>query len=256
MPIPLLEYSPSSQNQRVEGYEVPNEEQPYNYSTEMLGSGTEMDEAIWAAYRQIFSEHQALKSNRQRFLESRLRNGQITVRDFILGLVGSDVFRRLNYEPNSNYRFVEICIQRVLGRDVYNDREKIAWSIVLATKGLRGFVDDLINSEEYLQKFGEDIVPYQQRRILPQREEGVTPFNLQTPRYGAYYRQKLGFPQIVWQNEVRTFTPQEKKPQEGDPRQFLNMARGLSSAKRDEVPRVATMNINYENKVPYRSTAS
>lgn len=29
-----------------------------------------------------------------------------------------------------------MCIQRVLGRDVYNDREKLAWSIVLATKGL------------------------------------------------------------------------------------------------------------------------
>ncbi len=30
MTIPLLEYKPSSQNQRVAGYEVPNEDTPQN----------------------------------------------------------------------------------------------------------------------------------------------------------------------------------------------------------------------------------
>jgi phycobilisome rod-core linker protein len=54
-----------------------------------------------------------------------------------------------------------MCIQRLLGRDVYNEREKIAWSIVLATKGLKGFIDDLLDSPEYLANFGYDTVPYQ-----------------------------------------------------------------------------------------------
>ena len=34
MNIPLLSYSPSSQNQRVAGYEVPGDEQLIVYSTE------------------------------------------------------------------------------------------------------------------------------------------------------------------------------------------------------------------------------
>ena len=34
--IPLLEYTPISQNQRVAGYEVPGDEQPRIYSTENL----------------------------------------------------------------------------------------------------------------------------------------------------------------------------------------------------------------------------
>jgi phycobilisome rod-core linker protein len=250
--LPLLEYTPSSQNQRVEGYEIPNEERPYVYSTENRTAGTEIDEVIWAAYRQIFSEHQILKSNRQTALESQLRFGQLTVRDFIKGLVTSEAFRRLNYEPNSNYRFVELCVQRILGRDIYNEREKIAWSIVLATKGLNGFVEDLINSEEYLNNFGYDQVPYQRRRVLLQRNSGVTPFNLQTPRYGAYHRNQLGFPQIVWQNAVRRFTPQEKQPTAGNPVNFLGMARGLNSAKGNPTPRVSTDNLNYLNAVPYR----
>lgn len=252
MSLPLLNYVPSSQNQRVEGYEVPGEEQLKTTSA-MMQSEDDMQAIIWAAYRQIFSEHQLLTCNRQSLLESQLRYGQISVRDFIRGLMTSDSFCRMNYEPNSNYRFAELCVQRALGRDVYNEQEKIAWSIVIATKGVNGFIEDLLNSEEYLSNFGEDTVPYQRRRVLPQKDGGETPFNLKTPRYGPYYRQQLGFPQIVWQNEVRRFTAQEKKPQAGDPRLYLNIARGLSNAQGNSVPsKVSAMNIDYNNKVPYR----
>jgi phycobilisome rod-core linker protein len=83
-----------------------------------------------------------------------------------------------------------MCVQRILGRDVYSDREKLAWSTVLATKGLRGFIDDLLASEEYLENFGKDTVPYQRRRILPQRSQGELPF-ARMPRYGEDYREKL-----------------------------------------------------------------
>ncbi|MDJ0572637.1 MAG: phycobilisome rod-core linker polypeptide [Pleurocapsa sp. MO_192.B19] len=190
MAIPLLEYSPSSQNQRVLNYEVPGDEQSWIYNAENLLSDSEIQELIWAAYRQIFNEQQILASNREKALESQLRGGQITVREFIRGLLLSETFRRRNYEPNSNYRFVEMCVQRVLGRNVYSDREKLAWSIVLATKGLAGFIDDLLDSEEYLDNFGDDILPYQRRRILPQRIVGESPF-ARMPRYGADYRSKL-----------------------------------------------------------------
>ena len=190
MPIPLLEYSPTSQNHRVQAYEIPGEEQPKIYNSENLLSGAKMDELIQAAYRQVFNEQQMLCSNRQRELESQLRNGQITVRDFVRGLVLSEPFRRRNYEVNNNYRFVQMCVQRLLGRDVYQSQEKLAWSIVLATSGLEGFVNALLDSEEYMSNFGYDIVPYQRRRILPQRDSGELPF-ARMPRYGADHRAVL-----------------------------------------------------------------
>ncbi len=190
MTIPLLDYSPSSQNQRVINYEIPGDEQSWIYSTENLLSDGQFQELIWAGYRQIFNEQQLLSSNRDKALESQLKAGKITVKEFVRGLLLSETFRRRNYEPNSNYRFVEMCIQRVLGRNVYSDREKLAWSIVLATKGLIGFVDDLLNSQEYIENFGDDIVPYQRRRILPQRVIGELSF-ARMPRYGADYRNKL-----------------------------------------------------------------
>lgn len=251
MAIPLLEYKPISQNVRVSGYEVAGEELAKIYSSENMPSGTEWDELIWAAYRQIYSEHQILKNNRQTFLESQLKNGQITVRDFIRGLATSDPFLRRNYETNSNYRFVEMCVQRILGRDVYSQREKIAWSIVVATKGPKGFIDQLLDSEEYLSNFGYDTIPYQRRRVLPQRVGGETPFNLKTPRYGPYYRSILGFPQVVWQTSVRRFTPQDKQAKAGDPSEFLNAARDINP-QTNPVSTVPLGNINIDTMVPYR----
>jgi phycobilisome rod-core linker protein len=105
-------------------------------------------------------------------------------------LVLSDSFRKLIFDSNNNYRFVEICIQRLLGRKVYSDREKIAWSILVATKGIQGFVDELLNSEEYLTCFGDSTVPYQRRRSLPHQTQGEVTF-AHTTRYGADYRDRL-----------------------------------------------------------------
>jgi len=176
MALPTLLYPPTSQNQRVDSYAVGSDEQPRIYHAEISLSEREKDELIQAAYRQIFHEQNMLKSYRQPLLESQFRAYQITTKDFIAGLTTSDAFRRLNYESNNNYRFVQLCIQRILGREVFNEREKIAWSIIVATQGLNAFVNALLNSEEYQASFGESIVPYQRSRILPQQVQGNLPF--------------------------------------------------------------------------------
>ena len=190
MAIPLLNYSLQSQNQRVQGFEVAGDEHSFVYSAENLLSSADMDGLINAAYLQVFREQQMLKRNRQTFLESQLRNGQITVREFVRGLVLSEPFRRNNYNSNSNYRFVELCLQRLLGRAPHGDRELQSWSIVLATQGIQGFVDTLLSGDEYAEQFGEDIVPFQRRRILPNQVSGELPFQ-RMPRYTADYRLRL-----------------------------------------------------------------
>ncbi len=193
MPLSLLDYVPTSQNSRVPGFEIPGDEQPRVYSTEQLLVASEIDNLIEAAYLQIFHEQQMLSFCRQTSLESQLRMGQITVKDFIRGLATSDAFHRLNYEVNNNYRFTELCVQRILGRPVYNDREKLSWSIVLATQGLKGFISELLESDEYNTAFGEDTVPYQRRRVLPQRTDGELTF-AHSARYNTDYRDKLPLP--------------------------------------------------------------
>jgi len=101
MPLPLFAYSPSSQNQRVQGFEVPGDEQLQPAALNGAPAETDMDDIIRAAYRQIFNEQQMIAAHRQVTLESQLRNGQITIRDFIRKLLLSDSFRRLNYDTNN-----------------------------------------------------------------------------------------------------------------------------------------------------------
>lgn len=230
MSIPFLSYSLSTQNQRVDGYEVVKTDEQYKiFSTDTLPNSSEMGEIIWAAYRQIFSEHQTLAYTKQTALESQLRFNQITVKDFIKGLLLSDAFRELNYDVNNNYRFAEMCIQRVLGRDIYNERERLAWSILSANEGIEALVDALLDSEEYMENFGDTIVPYQRRRYLYSTSAGEMPFNLKTPRYGEEFRGKLCKPQFIWQGVIRTFKPQEQKAKAGDPSLFLNMVKEVSA---------------------------
>jgi phycobilisome rod-core linker protein len=248
MSIPLLEYSPSSQNTRVRGYEVPSDEQPRVFSTDNLLSPGDLDVLIGAAYRQIFFH--AFAADREKFLESQLRSGQITVRDFIRGLCLSNTFTNSFYNLNSNYRFVTHCVQKVLGRDVYSDAEKIAWSIVIGTKGRSGFINDLLNSDEYLENFGDSIVPFHRRRVLPSGASAL-PFNIQSPRYDAYYRSKLGFPKASWQAAVRGYTPQEKKAKAGDPSLYLSMAKSLGKVG-NQAQSISPYNLDYQNLVPRR----
>lgn len=229
MSIPILSYSFSTQNQRVDGFEYyPGEEQPKIYTTEDLPTAVQMDEIIWAAYRQIFSEHQILSSTSDPFLESQLRFNQINVKNFIKGLLLSEAFRNLNYNVNNNYRFVEMCIQRVLGRDIYNDRERLAFAVIIGSQGLEAFIDTLLNSDEYNENFGDYTVPYQRRRIIAQRSKGEIPFNLKTPRMGQDFLIKQSMPQLIWPGPVRKFRPQEQSPKAGDPALFLNMVNDVS----------------------------
>ncbi len=220
MSLPLLEVTPTSQNQRVEGYEVPDEDDARLYRLTDATSETAIQALIWAAYRQIFSEHLILESYRQPFLESQLRNRAITLRDFIRGLGKSDVYRELVGETNSNYRLVDITFKRFLGRATYGKDEQISWSIVIATRGLHGFIDTLVDGEEYRQNFGDDIVPYQRRRYKER------PFNLVNPRYGNDWRDRQSLQSIGGRSfyQVRRAGDLKEAIRQGIPNTFLAMA--------------------------------
>lgn len=210
MALPLLEYKLTTQNQRVKSFGTAdlNEDSPYIYRLENANSPGEFDQLIWATYRQMFNEQEILKFNRHIALETQLKNRSITVRDFIRGLAKSERFYELVVSPNNNYRLVEIVLKRLLGRNPYNQEEKIAWSIQIATKGWAGFVDTLIDSTEYDQVFGEYTVPYQRKRLTTDR-----PFSF-TPRYGADYRERAGIVRIGrYRTEWYNFSPQTSSSQ-------------------------------------------
>lgn len=187
MPLPLLSIPPISSNARVPSFAVGSEETPRQPSGNRGQDSTSVDQLIDQAYRQIYFH--AFRVDREPVLESQLRSNQINVRDFVRGLLLSRKFRDDFYRTNSNYEIVEQLVGRVLGRPVHGDRERIALSILVAQQGLPALVDNLLNSQEYLDNFGYDQVPYQRSRVLAGRSHGQLPFNQQAPRYGRYWRE-------------------------------------------------------------------
>ncbi|MDC0303050.1 phycobilisome rod-core linker polypeptide [bacterium] len=180
MSIPQKNFTLSTQNSRVDG--VSNES--ININTEK-----DVEKLINNCYGQVFFHR--LENDREVYLESQLRNHSITVRDFMRGLFLSERFRRGYIECNNNYRLVEQVVARALGRKVYNGEEGLALSIIIAEKGFNYFVDYILNSNEYMSRFGYDIPPSEFSRLLPGRATGSIPLYQQYPRYGFDWQKKL-----------------------------------------------------------------
>jgi phycobilisome rod-core linker protein len=189
MSLPLLRTAPTTQNARVISFAIGGDETPRQVIQTDGRNVTGADAVIEQAYRQIFFH--AFKVDRDPVLESQLRTGRITVRDFVRGLLLSRKFRDDFYRCNSNYRMVDQIVGRVLGRQVHGEQERIALSILIAQQGLPGLVDALLNSAEYLTHFGLDTVPFQRSRVLAGRPVGELPFNQQAPRYDRSWRETL-----------------------------------------------------------------
>ena len=249
MALPLLNYAQTTQNNRVAPIRVSSDEDARAIALDIAADANNLDTVIETAYRQIFFH--AFKTDREPFLESQLRDGQITVRDFIRGLCLSETFQRSFYNLNSNYKVVRHLVEKVLGRKTHGQSEEISWSIVLATKGVRGMVDALLDSEEYLDSFGYDTVPYQRNRVLPGRELGETPFNVTTPRYDEYYRGIFGFPQIVYTGTPKALPARAKVKRGGAPADYMAWVGSLANA-RGASPS-SSPDMDYMAKVPYRS---
>ena len=172
----------------------------------------------------------------------------MSVRDFIRGLAKYEAFYRLVVSVNNNYRLVDITLRRLLGRSAYNKEEEIAWSIVIGTKGFGGFVDALVDSEEYTSSFGDNTVPYQRKRM-----EG-RPYNLVTPRYGEDFQETAGTVRTDWRFVLANFYTEKaklKRLKEGDPGRFAAMAASVSG-KGNYAQRISSFDIDYLSAVPYR----
>ncbi|MCV3212371.1 phycobilisome rod-core linker polypeptide [Plectonema radiosum NIES-515] len=124
---------------------------------------------INAAYRQIFERDIApyIVKNEFTTLESKLGNGEINVKEFIEGLGCSSLYQKEFYAPYPNTKVIELGTKHFLGRAPLDQGEIRKYNQILASEGLRAFIGAMVNSAEYLQAFGEDVVPYNRFLTLP-----------------------------------------------------------------------------------------
>ncbi|PLZ33825.1 photosystem I reaction center subunit X, partial [Fischerella thermalis WC542] len=134
------------------------------------GDKVAVQNVISAAYRQIFERDIApyVASSREfKVLESKLGNGEITVKEFIEGLGCSGLYLKEFYTPYPNTKVIELGTKHFLGRAPLDQAEIRKYNQILATQGIRAFIRAMLNTPEYLQAFGEDTVPYNRFTTLP-----------------------------------------------------------------------------------------
>ena len=125
-------------------------------------SGAQKAEVVRAAYRQVF-ERDIVKGYSQVVCPveaTQLRQGQISMREFIRSLGRSKEYRRQFYGRFVNSRVVELAFRHFLGRGISSREEFTLYFDIVSAKGLNGLVDALVNSMEYARVFGEETVPY------------------------------------------------------------------------------------------------
>jgi len=129
----------------------------------------EINQVINAIYNQVLDvfSGQVPDYFRRSDLESKLRNGEITVREFVLELASSDIYRQRFYTPYPNTKVIEFLFRHLLGRAPATQGEIRQYNKLLADSGLRNAVESIVNSPEYARYFGEDVVPYPRFPSLP-----------------------------------------------------------------------------------------
>ena len=104
-------------------------------------------------------------------------------------------------------------------------------------------VDELLNSEEYLDAFGYDRVPFQRNRVLLSLST--------TPRYDAYYRGILGFPQIVFTGPTKSLPARSKIKRGGSPADYMDWVKEVSIGRAQGGN--PSTDMDYMARFPYRS---
>ena len=117
--------------------------------------------AIAASYWQVYGNFHAMESERPIDCERRLRNGDISIREFIRSLAKSSFYKFHYFENITSQRSIEFNFKHILGRPPVSQKEIRAHIELLNDKGFEEHIDLLIDSNEYNKNFGEYIVPYQ-----------------------------------------------------------------------------------------------
>jgi hypothetical protein len=115
---------------------------------------------IRAVYKQVLGNAHLLSGQRLESAESLLRNGDITVRGFVRMVAQSDLYQSLFFASNPPYRFIELNCKHLLGRAPLDQAEIAQHVQTYIEQGYEVEIDSYLDSEEYILKFGENIVPY------------------------------------------------------------------------------------------------
>jgi phycoerythrin-associated linker protein len=123
-------------------------------------SESDLQAVIRSAYRQVLGNYHVMESQRVINAESQLRNGDITVREFVRQVAQSGLYQSLFFDNASAYHFVELNCKHLLGRAPHDQAEISAHVQRYNAEGYNAEINSYIDSDEYLVNFGENTVPF------------------------------------------------------------------------------------------------
>jgi phycoerythrin-associated linker protein len=123
-------------------------------------SSEEIQIVIRAVYKQVLGNPHVMDSERLVAAESQLCDGNLSVREFVRAVAKSDFYRSRYFEACAPYRFVELNFLHILGRAPQDQTEVSAHIIRCVAEGYDAEIDSYLDSDEYLNAFGENVVPY------------------------------------------------------------------------------------------------
>lgn len=137
--------------------------EPYGSTSpiELRSNASEGDvqAVINAVYRQVLGNEHLMQFERLSSAESLLRQGVLTVRDFVRAIAMSELYRKKFFYGNYQVRFIELNFKHLLGRAPADQAEISEHVNLYIEKGYEAEIDSYLDSEEYQTNFGQWIVP-------------------------------------------------------------------------------------------------
>ncbi|MFO7630813.1 MAG: phycobilisome rod-core linker polypeptide [Prochlorococcaceae cyanobacterium] len=129
---------------------------------ENWSNATEADKTqiIRSVYKQVFGNQYIMVSERLEGPESLFKRGYLSVREFVRQVAKSGLYRSKFFESCNPYRFIELNHKHLLGRAPQNKAEMLEHFTILQEHGYDAEIDSYIDSAEYQDRFGEEVVPY------------------------------------------------------------------------------------------------
>ena len=115
---------------------------------------------IRAVYQQVLGQQHLMASERLTGAESLFREGYLSVRELVRTVAKSGLYRSKFFEHCNAYRFIELNHKHLLGRAPHNREEMLHHFTILQNEGYDSEIDSYIDSAEYQERFGNDVVPY------------------------------------------------------------------------------------------------
>jgi len=133
-----------------------------NRNTENWSNASDQSKSIIirAVYQQVLGNQYVMTSERLGGAESLFRNGYLTVRELVRMIAKSGIYRSRFFENCNPYHLIELNHKHLLGRAPQNKEEMLHHFTILQDQGYDAEIDSYIDSNEYQERFGEEVVPY------------------------------------------------------------------------------------------------